>query len=173
MAPTEPAIMNKRDVEIVIAAFQSLKSAPQIDFELLAQKANFKNAKVANTQWGTLKKKFGLVPGASTPAKSPEKKAPGTPKSTAGTPRKRKADHDPHNGMVTPSPVKKQVRDDGPADVQGYPQVDQAVLLLGDEDRHLQQKAMAQHQHQHQQSHEEEDPIMHSFAHNGLADGEV
>ncbi|KAI1341027.1 hypothetical protein F5Y15DRAFT_39515 [Xylariaceae sp. FL0016] len=58
-----------RDTKILVAAFMSMKTAPQLDYDKFAQNAGFKNGKVASTIWSTLKKKYDIAtgPGPSTP----------------------------------------------------------------------------------------------------------
>ncbi|KXJ97745.1 hypothetical protein Micbo1qcDRAFT_200025 [Microdochium bolleyi] len=94
MAPKASSATTARDLELLVLAWQSLKTAPQVDYDLFAQKAGYKNAATAATQFHTLKKKvFALAlaaDGSSTDKNNNNTaSAPSTPKSA--TPRKRAA----------------------------------------------------------------------------------
>ncbi|KAI1484411.1 hypothetical protein F5X96DRAFT_693037 [Biscogniauxia mediterranea] len=48
-SPAKESVVNQRDAAVIIAAFQSLKTSPQVDYEVLAALAGFKNARTAST----------------------------------------------------------------------------------------------------------------------------
>ncbi|KAJ1337840.1 hypothetical protein MN608_00696 [Microdochium nivale] len=85
-----------RDLELLVLAWQSLKTAPQVDYELFAQKAGYKNATTAKTQFGTLRKKLfalavtaadGSTAAVSAPPSTPRKRGPAG--AGEGTPSKK------------------------------------------------------------------------------------
>ncbi|KAI0594973.1 hypothetical protein F4775DRAFT_595735 [Biscogniauxia sp. FL1348] len=118
-SPAKEPVVTQRDMAILVAAIQSMKTIPQIDYEEFANLAGFKNARSASTIWSNMRKKYGIGTVASgngneashTSALAVGRGGIGDTITVATTPRKRKGgsgqttDESPLKKLKTPTKV--------------------------------------------------------------------
>ncbi|KAF2140827.1 uncharacterized protein K452DRAFT_298911 [Aplosporella prunicola CBS 121167] len=120
--PAKASNLSARDLEVTALVWQCFKSDPSVDYEKLAQLANFKNAASASACWGTIKKKLLANSNKSVTA-SPAKKrtakqanSDGDAGSPAKKPRGRKT-----AAALPPTPSSQPTDDDEDDDEEPTP----------------------------------------------------
>ncbi|KAI4843105.1 hypothetical protein E4T44_06926 [Aureobasidium sp. EXF-8845] len=88
--------LSARDIEVVAAAFQCLKTPPDIDWDKLAEKAGYKNGPSARACFQDIKKRLRSTAGdeTATPATNTNNRKPTVP-------RKRKQPQSPSSSSAT------------------------------------------------------------------------
>ncbi|KAI0832264.1 hypothetical protein F5Y06DRAFT_281093 [Hypoxylon sp. FL0890] len=92
MAPNQGVQLSPRDMEILAKAWQCFDEAPKINWQKLAEVANFKNAATARACFTPIKKKLAAASGVHAPAES------GEPTAAAKGRGKRKAENQKAGG---------------------------------------------------------------------------
>ncbi|KAK2032278.1 hypothetical protein LX32DRAFT_690984 [Colletotrichum zoysiae] len=75
MSETTAPTPSQSDINFMIHIFQHMTEKPVIDWNSFAEAAGFKNATVAQTRWGQIKRKFNVSGGQTTPKKATPKKS--------------------------------------------------------------------------------------------------
>ncbi|KAK2066049.1 hypothetical protein LY76DRAFT_599782 [Colletotrichum caudatum] len=75
MSQTTAPTPSQSDINFMIQIFQHMTEKPVIDWNSFAEAAGFKNASVAQTRWGQIKRKFNVSGVQTTPKKATPKKS--------------------------------------------------------------------------------------------------